>query len=87
MSEKRPQTYENHTKFVPAFHYVTMPILLLNLLFSLYQMTQIFGFQSLNTVVVALALIVVAVLSRTNALKAQDRVIRLEERLRLRYGE
>ena len=83
MSEKRPQTYENHTKFVPAFHYVTMPILLLNLLFSLYQMTQIFGFQSLNTVVVALALIVVAVLSRTNALKAQDRVIRLEERLRL----
>ena len=83
MSEKRPQTYENHTKFVPAFHYVTMPILLLNLLFSLYQMTQIFGFQSLNTVVVALALIVVAVLSRPNALKAQDRVIRLEERLRL----
>ena len=83
MSEKRPQTYENHTKFVPAFHYVTMPILLLNLVFSLYQMTQIFGFQSLNTVVVALALTVIAVLSRTNALKAQDRVIRLEERLRL----
>ena len=83
MSEKRPQTYENHTKLVPAFHYVTMPILLLNLVFSLYQMTQIFGFQSLNTVVVALALTVIAVLSRTNALKAQDRVIRLEERLRL----
>ena len=83
MSEKMPQTYANHTKWVPMFHYVTMPLVLINLVWSIYRVTQIFTPESLNTLGVAVALAAIALFSRVNALKAQDRVIRLEERLRM----
>lgn len=83
MAEKIPQTYANHTKWVPMFHYVTMPLVLINLVWSTYQVTQMFGPESLNALGVAVALAAIALFSRVNALKAQDRVIRLEERLRM----
>lgn len=83
MSEKVPQTYANHTKWVPMFHYVTMPLVLINLVLSIYQVTQTFTLESINVLGVAVAIFVIALFSRLNALKAQDRVIRLEERLRM----
>ena len=78
-----PQTYKNHTKFVPMFHYVTLPLLLINVIWSVYRGMQAFSFESLNAVGIAFALVMIAVFSRVNALKAQDRVIRLEERMRM----
>ena len=39
MSEKMPQTYANHTKFVPLFHYVATPLALINLIWSAWQLT------------------------------------------------
>ena len=85
MAETKPQTYENHAKTVPLFHYFTMPLLLINLLWSVYRLlTQSDAFvDSLVTLTAAVAVLLVAFFSRTNALKAQDRVIRLEERLRM----
>ena len=90
MAEKTPQTYENHTKMVPLFHYFTMPLLLINILWSIYRLTEskVFGgdaplIDSLVPLTTAVAVLLVAFFSRTNALKAQDRVIRLEERLRM----
>lgn len=85
MAETKPQTYENHAKTVPLFHYFTMPLLLINLLWSVYRLlTQSDAFvDSLVTLTAAVAVLFVAFFSRTNALKAQDRVIRLEERLRM----
>ena len=83
MAEKIPQTYANHVKWVPMFHFVTLPLALINLLYSIYRVTQGVGAESIMALVVAFVLANVALFSRVNALKAQNRVIRLEERLRM----
>ena len=78
------QNYDNHRKFVRAFHMVALPILLINLIFSLYVAVTSLSVESVIALLVAFALIIVAIYARMFALSAQDRVIRLEERLRLR---
>ena len=78
------QTFEKHSRYIPAFHFVAFPILLVNVLVTLYVMVrQDFAKLSVWNVLVAIALLLVAWYSRTMPLTAQDRVIRLEERLRL----
>ncbi len=83
MSEKKPQNYKNHAKFVPVFHYIALPLLLINFVSALLRLTQDINFYTLNDLGLAVALIIVAVFTRLFALKAQDRVIRLEEQLRI----
>ena len=83
MAERIPQTYENHARLVPLYHYAALPLLLINLLWSIYQVTQIVAFESLNALTIAFALATIAFAARVFALKAQDRIIRLEERLRM----
>ena len=78
------QNYKNHARWLPPFHFFVLPILLANVLYSIRLM---FGDPSLGTgfaLLVAAALFMLALLARAQALKAQDRVIRLEMRLRLR---
>jgi putative copper export protein len=77
------QTYENHTRFVPLFHFVVLPILLVNVLMVAYQVVRFPGFSTVWGLLVAIALFLAALFGRVFALAAQDRVIRLEERLRL----
>jgi len=83
MSEKKLQNYKNHAKFVPVFHYIALPLLLINFVSALLRLTQDINFYTLNDLGLAVALIIVAVFTRLFALKAQDRVIRLEEQLRM----
>ena len=83
MSEKNPQNYKNHAKFIPVFHYIALPLLLVNFFGALFRVTQEISFYTLNDVGLAISLIVVAVFTRLFALKAQDRVIRLEEQIRM----
>ena len=83
MSEERPQNYANHAKWVPLFHYVAMPLLGINLVLSLVGLLDGITIESLNRVGVAVGLVLALLFSRVSALKAQDRVIRLEERLRM----
>jgi len=83
MSEKRPQTYANHAKWVPLFHYVAMPLLGINLVLALVGLLDGITIETLNRVGVAVGLVLALLFARVNALKAQDRVIRLEERLRM----
>ena len=78
------QDYGNHRKFVPAFHYVASPILLINIIYSGYVAVTSFSVDSVIALLVAFALLIVALFARLFALGAQDRVIRLEEQLRLR---
>jgi hypothetical protein len=83
MAEARPQSYANHRRFVPAFHFLTFGILGLNLVWRLYQLWRHPGAEAGVDLLLAVALILIALYARVFALRAQDRVIRLEERLRL----
>lgn len=81
-----PQTYKNHTRFDPPFHFFVLPTLLLNIIFSIYATIHHWPanpHRHLWWIVISLALFVMAGTLRGAALKAQDRIIRLEERLRL----
>ena len=77
------QNYDNHRKFVRPFHMVALPILLINLIFSAYVAVTSLSADSVIALLVAFALIIIGLYARMFALGAQDRVIRLEERLRL----
>lgn len=83
MAETTPQNYGNHAKFVPMFHYVAAPILLVNLGVALYRAVTGFSGDTVLTALVAVALLIIGLFARIFALGAQDRTIRLEERLRL----
>ena len=83
MSQSTSQTFQNHTRFVPAFHLFALPVLGINLLWSLYRMVRGFSADTVMAAALAAALIVVAVYARLFALTVQDRVIRLEMELRL----
>jgi len=81
---EQQQSFQNHARMVPAYHYFIFGALTINLVLS---MMDLFGAPSLRTVagvLTAAALIVLAFYARVFALKAQDRVIRLEMRLRMR---
>ncbi len=81
---EQEQNFANHARFVPPYHYVAFPILLVNLLYRLYWLSGGFTFDAILDVLVGVALIIVALFARVFALGAQDRVIRLEMRLRMR---
>ena len=83
MSDKRPQSVANHGRVDPWFHYCIAPIFILNFLFSLYAAIHEPGLSRWWLVIVSLGLIALVSRCRIYALKVQDRVIRLEERLRL----
>ena len=80
----KQQDFSNHTRVVPAFHMVALPILFLNLIDQIYRIVHLgFSFDTVVSLLLAIALIIVALYARMFALTVQDRVIRLEMRLRL----
>jgi len=83
MAQEKIQNFENHARFVPGFHAFVFPVLAINLIWSLVQLRNGIGFASLLSVLLAAALVVLFFYARIFALTVQDRVIRLEMRLRL----
>jgi hypothetical protein len=83
MSKSTPQNLSNHGKFDPAFHFVLIPILIINFIYSIVHLVRHLTPPNMWLVVMAVALMLLAFKARVYALKVQDRVIRLEERLRL----
>ncbi len=83
MPEKTQQTRSNHTRLDPAFHFFLIPALLLFLIWSVIHLVRHVETTAMAFVALAILLIVTATKARLYALKVQDRVIRLEERLRL----
>jgi len=81
------QGYASRRKFVPLYHFVAFGILTINLIWTLYRLVwelpDVPFFDRLLSVAVAFALVLVCLYARTFALRAQDRVIRLEETQRL----
>ena len=83
MSE--PQSYGNHTRFEPLFHFFVAPVLLINLVVTIAVLVRHWPHHLLLhfwLVILAFALLLFAGIARSYALKVQDRVIRLEEQLR-----
>ena len=77
------QTFANHGKFFPPFHFFVVPVLTGNLVYALYAWGKSgFSLTGFLQVLVALALPLGFLSARMMALKVQDRVIRLEEQLR-----
>jgi hypothetical protein len=77
------QSFKTHTRRDPAFHFVLIPILVLNVIFFVIHLIYMPGWFNGWLVVLAAALLLLAFKTRMYAAKVQDRVIRLEERLRL----
>lgn len=78
------QNYKNHAKLVPLFHFVTFPLILINLVWAVRRATQAPSADTLVAATTAMALVLLFFFARIFALKVQDRVIRLEMRMRLR---
>jgi len=77
------QTYKNHVRFLPAFHFFVLPVLALNALNGIRHVWLAPNRTTVWALIVAAALLTLGFLSRIMALTVQDRVIRLEMRLRL----
>ena len=83
MSEKKPQTFASHGRWDPPFHFFVLPVFLLLALAATAHFIWHPGWHSALMFVVAVALTTAVLRIRTYALRVQDRVIRLEEQLRL----
>jgi hypothetical protein len=78
-----PQNYANHRRFFSLYHYVALPIFLANVVVALVVALRRPSLMTAWSFVVAIALAVGLVASRTSSLIVQNRVIGLEMRLRL----
>jgi len=77
------QNFANHVKFVPSYHFFALPVFGINFVWSLFRLWKLgISFAGIFGVIFAAALILLALHARLFALAVQDRVIRLEERLR-----
>jgi uncharacterized protein DUF6526 len=84
MANEKPQSLQNHTRLVPPFHMFVLPVLLINIGGTIRHLVKAgISFNSVFGVLMALALFLLAFYARVFALAVQDRVIRLEMRLRL----
>ncbi|MCU0634922.1 MAG: DUF6526 family protein [Gemmatimonadaceae bacterium] len=83
MASDRPQSFENHAMMVPGYHYATGLLVAVYLLWSVWRALSLRDAESHFDLVGALALTGVYAYVRLFPLRAQDRVIRLEERLRM----
>jgi hypothetical protein len=77
------QNFENHAKTVPAFHFFVLPVLFLNFISSIVRVFRAPTYWTVVSLLVSIALVLFALTARMFALTVQDRVIRLEMRLRL----
>ena len=77
------QSFENHAKFVFMYHRVLLALLLALLIWTVARVVGDFSMERLFMLILVIALVMIALFARIFALGVQDRVIRLEERLRM----
>ena len=83
---KEPQSLKNHARFDPQFHFVLSFILLANLVFAIFHLVHHWELERVSAfwyLGLSLAAFLVLFKIRSYPIKVQDRVIRLEERMRL----
>src|SRR5450755_1492227 len=82
MSQTAVQDMKNHARYIPLFHFVAGPILLVNFVYSIVLAVRIPIWDNIDGALVGLALLVLFFSVRGFATTLQDRVIRLEEQVR-----
>jgi hypothetical protein len=83
MANATPQSLANHSRLDPPFHLVLGPMCLAAFVLSIILLVRQPGIGSILGVLLSIGLLLITVKARSYALRVQDRVIRLEERLRL----
>jgi hypothetical protein len=83
MAEKKPQTFANHTRLDPLYHFFALPVFAVSAIAAIVHFLRHPGLHSGWLFVVLVAACVLVLKLRSYPLRVQDRVIRLEERLRL----
>jgi hypothetical protein len=83
MSKTSSQSLKNHARLDPPFHIVLGLVIVANLIVAIVNLVLHFNFHNVWVLVLSLAFIIFFLRMREYPLKVQDRVIRLEERLRL----
>jgi hypothetical protein len=81
---QEPQTLKNHVKFDPLFHFFLGPVAFAMVIDGIVRVVQEMNYYSLTHLGMAIFLLVLVFKMRLYSLKVQDRVIRLEERIRLK---
>jgi hypothetical protein len=79
----QPQTFANHAKVVPAYHYFTVGLITIYFVYRLYLLVTAVSLANGMGLVAATALLMVFFWARIFALRVQDRVIRMEMHLRI----
>ena len=83
MAQEKTQNLGNHTRVVPPYHMFAMPIFMINVIWRLVQLRDGISFASIMNVLLGIAFLILVIYARLFSLTVQDRVIRLEMRLRL----
>lgn len=78
------QNFQNHARYYPLVHFVITPILFINMIWQIVDLSRFRNWDEANDLLIAVVLILMSLAARLQALRAQDRVIRLEEMLRYR---
>ena len=78
------QSFKNHARVYPLFHIWAFFPLVVNFIWSMYRLRYGLTGDSIVAVILAFGLLAMLFASRTMPLTVQDRLIRLEMKLRLR---
>jgi hypothetical protein len=79
---RAPQNLKNHVRYVPLYHFVLVGLVAMNLLHAARTLLPL-NQDSLFRFLVAVALLLIVLYLRAFPVTVQDRIIRLEEKLRL----
>jgi len=83
MSKNETQSLKNHARFDPLYHFLLFAVVLLNLVYACFHLYRQPSLSSGWYLVLSVVVIVPLLKLRQYPLRVQDRIIRLEERLRL----
>jgi hypothetical protein len=83
VAQEKAQSFQNHNRVVPAYHMYVFGVFLVNFVWRLVQLKDGISFASIMNVLMGAAFVLLFFYARTFPLTVQDRVIRLEMRMRL----
>ena len=83
MANESGQSFAKHAQWTPGYHFFAAPLGLAYMVWSIMRLVKTPNVDTTYALVGALAIVGAIAFARLSPLQAQDRIIRLEERLRL----